>query len=827
MYISGRVLPLFLTYDFKVKKKVMNKGPGYKSIFYLIFLISLVTLESFSSSYTAKSDVSGVVKDSITGEELPFATVQIITINDSSLVKGTMTNSEGYYTIKEIDAGRFLIIASYMGYKEKKKILDIQSKKVTCDFFLIQKSISLSEISVTAEKNLVEKTIEKTTVNVSKNLTLTGGTALDVMQTLPSIDIDIDGNINYRGSDKVLILINGERSELVKSLEQIPAEQIEKVELINNPSAKYEAEGMSGIINIVLKSGNAGDNNTTLRINAGYPGTLGGNAGYSGNTAKSRYFINAGMTHNKRYQTKEHLRENYENPTAFNYYQWDREDRNLNNVFVNSAFDYQISKKQQAGISFTGSGNFNNAGRKINYSTLYKSGRPVNEPLKEIDIFLDNYTIDGNLNYRYNFTKGRFLSSKIHYSLFNQLQEMDNRYFPEITDAIPELQNTSAIQINKKTDFSLDYVHPLNDSILIETGYDFSAKDLLNDFNSDSYNNNSGEWINDTALANKFNYIQLIHSLYVNLNARAGYFELQAGLRAEYTSNSQNNNNNSEYIDLFPSLILSRKINNHFTLFAGYNRRINRPTIRMLNPFSDEYADLLNMHTGNPDLEPEYVHSFEIGNHFVFSGFSGLASVYFRNIDQAISRIKSASNDSALVVTFMNLDKARLTGGEVSLTVKPFTWWNINVSANIFYTNLSGSYGNNYINNSKTGWNLIASNKFKLPADIGFQLSGYYRSKLPSVMGTYIERYYLDLALNKKILKNRAQLTFKISDIFDIYIFGLTLDAIDDNNFRYSQINRRKRESRYFILSFIYNINGKEPQPEKQKDNFFLDGFDK
>jgi len=795
--------------------------------FFFVTALAFLTIESFGGSFSAICEISGVVKDSINGEELPFAAVQILAIKDSSLVKGAITNSEGYYTINDIDTGRYHIIASYMGYNERGKILDINSKKVTCDFFLIQKSISLSEISITAQKNLVEKSIEKTTINLSKNLTIAGGTATDVMQTLPSVDIDIDGNIKYRGSDQVIILLNGEKSELVKSLDQIPAEQIERVELINNPSAKYEAEGMSGIINIVLKTGKAGKNKTTLMLNAGYPETFGTNAGYSGMTEKFRFFVNAGIKHYSNYQIKEHLRENYGNPDANNYYQYDRQNENLNNAIINSNLEYTINNKQQIEVSFIGTKIFNNADRQIEYETLNKSGQTETEAQKEIDINLDNYTIDGNLNYRYSFTNGRFLSSKIHYSFFSQLQEMNNKYYPESNRTNPELQNTFSRQTNKKTDFSFDYIHPFNDSITFETGYNFNAKDLLNDFNSESYQINPGQWIGDTALANNFNYNQFISAVYFNLNAKLKHFEIHAGFRSEYTKNSQNNSYKREYIDFFPSVNISRTLSRHSTVFAGYNRRINRPTIKMLNPFSDEYADLLNRHKGNPALKPEYVNSFEIGNRFVYNKFSGLGSVYYRNIDQAISRIKYASNDSALFVSFINLEKAKLIGFEIILSYKPFDWWSINTAGNIFYTNLSGEYGNNKVNNSKTGWNLNLSNNFNIPKNFGVQLAAYYRSKLPSVMGTYRERYYVDLAFNKKLLKNKAQLIFKISDVFNIYKFGLDIDTIDDNNYSYSQVNRRKNESRYFILSFIYNINGKEQQQKKQKENFFLDDFDK
>jgi len=794
----------------------------------LTLFLAVGTGRAFSDSPVSYCEISGMVQDSITGEGLPFATVRILSQNDSGLVKGVVADIDGNYIIEDIIPGKYRLIASYMGYNEKETVKDIQARKEKHNFLLTQKNFSVSEITITAEKNLIEKNIEKTIINVSKNTTLTGGTATDVMQTLPSVDVDIDGNINYRGSDRVMILLNGERSELVRSIDRIPADQIEKIELINNPSAKYDAEGMSGIINIVLKSGSAGENKATLMLNAGYPETIGGNSGYSGMSGRISFFANAGFNHNTKYQIKEHLRENYENPDVLNYYQYDRQDENLNNVIMNSNLQYTINKKQNIGLSVIGSKNFNSADRKINYETHNKIAQTVTESLKEIDIDSDNYTIDGNVNYRYSFKKsGQALKANFHYSFFNQLVKMNNGFFPGLINDYPELQNTWSEQLNKESDFSLGYLHSLTDSIQFEAGYKFSGKDLLNDFYSESYNLSTTEWTDDTALANNFTYTQQINAVYLNINTRLRFLEIESGVRAEYTNNSQNNKKEHGYLDFFPSITVSRKLNSHFTVFASYNRRINRPAINMLTPFTDEYADILNMNQGNPELKPEYVNSCEAGNRFVFTLFSGFGSVYYRNIDKAISRIKLASNDSAFVGSFKNLDKARLFGSEVSISYKPFKWWSINTGANIFYTRLTGEYENNHVNTSKTGWNMNISNQFKLPGETGFQLSGYYRSKLPSVMGTYKERSYMDLAVNKKIFKGKGQVVFKISDIFNTYKFGHDIDAIDDNNFRYSQTNYRKIESRYFILSLLYNIDGKEQQKRGQKENFFLDDFEK
>lgn len=797
-----------------------------KKISIIALLLVAIAGKTFSDSSPKTCNISGTITDSLSGEGLPFASVQLFTYTDAQFISGAITDINGQYTILEIPMGKYKLIASFMGYIDSKTKVDIQIKKNIINIGLSQKNFSLSEVKISAEKNIVEKTIEKTTINVSKNSINKIGTALDVMQTLPSVDVDFDGNINYRGSDKVIILINGEKSELVVSLDQIPAEQVEKIELINNPSAKYDAEGMSGIINIVLKSGSTENSKKTLMLIAGYPETLGGNAGISVMNGKTSFFVNAGINHKTKFQTKEHLRKNYENPYADDYYQYDRQDANLNTAFINSGVEYSINKHQHIGLSLIGSTKFNSADRSINYETQDDSGQILYKSKKDIDISLNNYSVDGNINYKYKFNReNQVLATNFHYSILDQDHNMNNSYYPENVVTNPELQNTLSKQLNKEASFSMDYSHPINEQLLIETGYNFSNKNLLNDFSSESYNYISEAWMNDTALDNRFNYIQQINAIYFSIVTNIKEFEILAGIRSEYTNNSQNNTNKRMYLDFFPSVNISRKLNSKLTVFIAYSRRINRPTIKMLNPFTDEYADILNMHIGNPNLLPEYVNSFEAGYHFTTTYLSGSGSLYYRNINQAISRIKFASNDSALIVTFINLDNAKLLGGDFSLSAKPVDWWTINASASVFFTNMVGEYSNNSIDRSKTGWNMNIFNKFKLPKGFGFQIMGYYRSELPDVMGTYQEKYYVDLALNKKILKDKGQLVFKISDVFNTYEYGLDLDAVDDNGYRYSQSNRRKNESQYFTLSFIYNIDSMEKQ--KKKTNYYLEGFDK
>ncbi|MCF8366334.1 MAG: TonB-dependent receptor [Bacteroidales bacterium] len=795
--------------------------------FVLLTLVTTFRTHDAFAMLPAIGRISGMVNDSLSGEGLAFASVQVMTYPDSVIITGVMADGDGLYMVTGLHSGTYILMASYMGYETGSAKVETSAEKTQHDFLLTKKNIVLSEVAVTADKSLMENNIKKTTVNVSKNMTVSGGTASDVMQTLPSVDFDIDGNLNYRGSDKVVVLINGQKSELVKSLDQIPAGQIEKIELINNPSAKYDAEGMSGIINIVLKSGKTGNSKTTLTANAGYPETFGANAGYSGMSGNTRYFFNAGIKHQTKFQTKEHLRKNYEDPDAFDYYQYDRQDQNLNDVFLNTNVEQALNSRHKLGFTLVGSKKFNTADRNICYKTLNHAGAVENETLKNIGIDLANDVFDGNVNYSFNISSGKYIMSNLHFSLLDQIQEMKNTWYPNQSGGEPALQNTFSEQSNRETGFSMDYLHPEGDSLLFETGYHFDMKDLINDFSSVSLYPGHIEWVDDTTLDNRFNFVQYIHALYFNLTTKFSKYELMVGLRGELTSDRMDRKDSQSYADFFPSVTLSRKIGKMTTVFAGYNRRINRPTIKMLNPFSDEYADILNMHHGNPDLKPEYVNSVEAGSRFTSENFTVLASGYFRHIDQAISRVKSATNDSALMVTFMNLNQARVFGGEAALAIKPFRWWNINISSNIFYTNLMGTYGNNEVDNSKTGWNLTVANNHKLTNNFDLQWSAYYRSKLPSVMGTYKERYYMDMALGMKLMANKARLVLRISDVFNTYCFGLDLDALDENNYHYSQRNRRKNESQYFILSFMYNFNGKDQSQKKQKENFFLDDFDK
>jgi len=803
----------------------------------LLIIIAVSFVNGLSASNPVKGEICGIVQDSITGIVIPYATIRLFDVVDSTLIKGCITENAGRFCLADIDYGSYYLVIDFIGYNRENIDVRLENKKIELKVVLSKSQISLDEVEVTAEKKLIENTVEKKTYNVSKNTTISGGNALVALQSIPSVSIDIDGIVTYRGSENVMILINGEQSGLVtkdnnSALEQIPAEAIEKIEVISNPSAKFDAQGMSGVINIIIKKNSNPGSSANLRISAGYDNVLEAHGGYSKTANKYSFNISGGINHKCAYQTKEHLRTNYENPNAGNYYQFDSLNNNYNAGIVNAGFVYKINKKNKISASAFFNKEITKGNRKIKYKTFDPENVLVRMYDKYIDISNNSYGFDGTVAYNKKFDKPeQSLKISTHYSIFDRLQKMENSQQSQDNDIAPELQNTQSLQFNELLSFKVDYQHPINSSSMFETGYKITYQDNTSDFNSISYNYTSDMWVDDTALNNNFGYVEVNNAFYVNYNGSFSFFELQAGLRAEHTHNLMNDTLVNDYLDFFPSITLSKKFNNN-KVYIGYNRRINRPKISMLNPYSNEYADVLNMHIGNPYLMPEYVNSFEVSFHHSGDKFSFSETVYLRNIKDAISRLKSATNDSALIMHFINLDHAEMFGNEIIASYNPIKWWEINAGFNLFYTSLKGSYQNNIVNNSRLGYTAELTTQFKLPEGINVQLSGYYRSKLPSVMGTFVSRYYVDFAVRKNLFGKKGVLIFKISDVFNTYRYGLNLDAIDDNGYRYSQSNERVKQSRYFILTFNYSFgkaNNGTKQKSKKKDNnkFFLEGFDK
>ncbi|WP_158871711.1 outer membrane beta-barrel family protein [Maribellus comscasis] len=769
--------------------------------------------------------ITGYVKDSLSGEKLPHASIQLFSVSANKMMERTIADKEGHFIFEDIDCGAYKIMTSYMGYHTKELLIEVDEENETFCLLLTTNMLNLNEVQVPGNRKLIETTIKKTIVNVSQNNTIRGSTISDVLQTIPSVDVDFDGNIRYRGSEKVMLLINGKKSALEKSLEQLPSDVVEKIEIFHNPSAKYTAEEMSGIINIVLAGRNKNENSTSLQLNAGDHNLFGGNIGYSLDLGKTELFVSAGLNHKTSGHIKNHYRTNRNHMAANSYSQCDLLQDKPNKGFLNTSFNYKINNKNYIGLSAFGTKAITLADRSIDYTTIANNGTIKQESHKNIGIEIESSSFESEVSYKTVFNReGQQLETFIKYSEFDDNHKMENRHF---CTNLPELQNTVASQLNKVWYGGIEFIHPVSDSVFFEGGYHMSEQNTLNYFSSEIYNYKTAGWNTDRELDSRFRYCRHVEALFFAFNIKKNSWKAGIGIRTEYASTTQNEKSRSTRLNIFPTINFATKITDTNNLYVVYNRRINHPSAEILDPFANKYPDELNIYQGNPELTPEFVNSFEIGERFYGKRISGAFSLYYRYIRQAISKVKQACNDSALVVTYQNLDYATLAGCDFVASFQPFKWGEISTTANFFCTSLSDEIVNTTNDRCRFAWNGSISFQLRLPKAINCQMAGYYRSKLPSIMGTYKERWYADLAVSKKILKNKGQITFKIEDIFDSYLYGLSVNSCTGKEYLYSQQNLKKIDSEYFMLSFIYNINGKSQSKKTEKDSFYLDSFEK
>ena len=714
-----------------------------------------------------------------------------------------------------------------VGYQTDYDTLLVKEKEIQFEKELYPLDSRLQEVEISAHREGVENKEDRKKYNVSNQAINSTGTAKDLLLSLPSVDMDAEGKLSYRGSTKVLILVDGEQSNLVQALDQIPADQIDFIEVNNNPSVKYRAEGAVGLIHIHTKKQKGQGSQTQLNIYAGLPENMGASVGYSFHKQKFSFYVRPGFTRKKQFQTKEHWRENFENSMADDYYQYDRQDETLNAVVLNAGMKYQINKKQSLSVDLLGSGKFDHADRSIYYKSEDKQDIQSYASNKDIDISNENKTLDLNIKYQ---AKGKLnkqlFSARANYSYFNQLYQLDNSWLNEGNFSLAELQNTQTLQDNRKAGLELNYQYPFHDSLLFYFGYAGQLTDLINDFRSESYNYVASDWISDTSLNNYFHFIQNIQAAYLGMEFLFSRASLDLGTRLEYTDIEQSNRMKDNYLDLFPRAFFSYRLRPNTSTSVSLSRRINRPTLRMFNPYVREYADILNMHQGNPDLKPEYVLSAEVALRQVYEKVSWGFSLYYRDVDDAISRVKYGSNDSAFLVTFMNFARGEFAGIEPDILYKPSSKWNLSFSGNVFYSHLKGEYSGNKIDKSHWVYHLSLGCNVKLPWKLNAQFRAFYRSTMPSVFGTYLDRYWMDMAISRKVLKGKGKVIFKVSDVFNTWRYGLDLLAVGDDDFAYTQKNRRKNQSQYFSIGFQYNVKSATKEGKK-KGNFYLDEMNK
>jgi outer membrane receptor protein involved in Fe transport len=729
--------------------------------------------------------VKGKVVDSVSVAPLGFASIQIISSADKKLVNGTVTPDAGDFNV-QVPYGRYYAVIEFMGYNSfQSSEFNVSSQKSDYDFGIIKLGAStntLDEVIVQAEKSTMELSLDKKIFNVGQDLANAGGSASDILTNIPSVSVDPEGNVRLRGSDNVRILIDGKPSGLVSfkggsGLQQLQGSMIERVEVITNPSARYEAEGMAGIINIVLKKNNAQGFNGSFEVITGYPTNLGAAANLNYRHRKINFFINYSIAYRKQPNSGSLYQEVYDDDTTFISRQNSRGDITGFNNNIRGGLDYYFSDKNILTASYLFRRSDVNRITDIRYEDyLFSSSNMRSYTLRRQD------EDEVEPNSEYSLIYKRTFAQKDH-TLTGEIKLLDNwessqQLFTENHFEPGGTENTSLSRLEQSLNdesekqwlFQADYIRPIGKEGKFETGVRSSFRDMINDYVV-SKQSDEGTFDPLPGLDNVFLYDENIHAAYGILGNKHKKVSYQAGLRAEWTDvkttlQETNEVNPRRYANLFPSAHFTIDLGNDNAIQMSYSRRVRRPFYNDLSPFMT-FSDRRNFSSGNPDLDPEFSNIYEVGHIKYFEKGSISSSVYYRSTDGKIERIRTPIDDINFRTLPQNLNSEKATGldfaGEYALT----NWWKLDMNFNFFYAEIDGSNILETYRTTTYSWFARQTSRFSLPKKLDIQLRGNFEAPQKTVQGERKALYFVDLSTSKDILGGRGTVNLNILDVFN------------------------------------------------------------
>ncbi len=789
----------------------------------LCLLISSATAQPGNRSRMSFS-VSGSVQDGTSESPLEFATVTLRSLRDSSDVTGSITASDGRFKVENLKPGGYTIKIDFLGYESFQDTVRFRpgsgAPNVDLGTVKLNPSAKLLEAAeITADKSFMMNNIDRKTFNTDQLSVTTGGNVNDVLQQIPSVEVDNEGTVSLRGSENVTILIDGKPSGLTGAggaalLESIPASSIDKVEVITNPSAKYDPDGVGGILNIITKKNKLEGLTGVAEVTTSFDNGFGGNLLMSYKTGK--WNLSTQYAYNARSRDREALTysETFQNDIVNIYDQsgGSSSDRGGHNVRFNVEYDLSENTVISAGSSVY----FGDEDETEINSFLYADDSDVIDSLydRTTDGIEDNLNIDLDMSLMHNFDqKGRKLTVLMTASLQDELAELqyvqapyydeDNTY--PVQDWLFERDRTETD--NRIYTFSADYEHPFGEAKKLEAGVKSTIRDLNNDYRFERLDNTDQIYYNDPNRTNNFVYFDIVNAVYVQWRHSLGRFGYQFGIRAEQANLESDlvttgESFTNDYFNVYPSAFVTWQLNEKTQLKASYSKRINRPRTRQLNPFTD-FEDPLNLRQGNPYLEPEYANSFEAEISKYVGKMSISIAAYYRYTYDRIQRYKFFKEDEpgVSVLTYENIDNAKFYGLDWSVNGSPKKWWNLTLSGSTYRNDIDASNISSSLTSSGFAWSARIFSTFKLPEKFEFQLSYYYRGSYVVPQGELQPMQFLNISLSKRILKERGTITAQWNDPFNLAEF-----AIDVRDQNFTQDIYRKWESRIFTLAFKYRF---------------------
>ena len=777
-----------------------------------------------------KIKISGNITDSETAEPLEYATISLVNERFPEKVQGGITDTNGNFNI-DIFPGKYNITIEYIGF-DKTTITGktIQENTNLGNFKLNINSESLEEIELIGERTEVEIRLDKRIYNVGKDITVRGGSVTDVMDNIPAVSVDVEGNISLRGNDNVRILINGKPSGLVglsgsAALRQLPAESIEKVEVVTSPSARYEASGTAGIINIILKKDELIGFNATFIANTGIPEYLGSTVTLNWRTKKLNVFSTTTYRDQKSLGGGVFNSEYFNGDLPSSFANETRDyDRIRKNYFINLGVEYYINDKTSLTISGFVRDSNNTSDSNTEIDDLNANG----DVLSSVDRLQEEAEEDNSSQFTANFTKkfnddGHELVAEI------QLQKSAEDEFADISNSDSPSETAGTLESQTRNLFQLDYVWPIDKNTQFEFGYrgDFSSQE--NDYEIAIKEN--GRFIIDTNLSNVLLFEQNINALYTQYGKKINKFSYLLGLRMENTNividqKTTNDFKEKKYTNFFPTVNLSYEFSEEENITLGFSRRIRRPRSWSLNPFPSR-SSVTFFRQGNPDLDPSYSSTFDFGYLKRWEKLTLNGSAYYQKATQVITRITEATGEvvrvsedpiieiPSLRATSINLAENNRLGTEFTLTYTPSRKFRLSGNFNVFNSETIGTYNNQVFDAEIVSWFARINGNITLPKGWTAQLRGFYRGPNATAQSKSKGFFVLSGAINKDILNKKGTLSFNASDLLNSRFYRNTTTTELFTN--YSEFQWRRPS---YVMTFTYKINERKNQRRKGGQNY-------
>ncbi len=816
-----------------------------KKVLLFVFLV-LMSLSAF-----ALTPIKGTILDAGNQAPLEFVNIALLKQDTNSMVSGVTSDKDGVFFLPAVENGKYTLRISYIGYNTINQKLDVTGKSMNVGILkLVQNSKSLNEVEVVGQGSQMHFDIDKKVFSVDQNIAAAGGSASDVLKNIPSVTVDIQGNVSLRKDGNVEVWINGKASGLTADnraqvLQQMPAENIESIEIMTNPSAKYSPEGSAGIINIVMKKQHKAGYYGSVSAGLTYPdgGKIGKNVGANINYSSSKIdsYINLGyraMSFNGGAQTDRKNWINGNDTTLLS--QKSSSLMAFSGLFMRAGIDYHIDQRNTIGLSgfgMAGSGIQNNSSNNVFTNIMTTPATYLKAYTRDNNATGTRPSLNLNMDYKHEFDKkGSNLMASISYS--NHYRSSNTDYIQN--DSLPTIahsdinQNTGSL--NTEWDLKVDYTNKLTEHSKLEAGWESTIGDRLStSIGIDNIIALSTNMIPEIAsYFDSFKYDEQIHAGYVTYGNRIDKFTYQLGLRAEImTKHSSDttrvtytlpvnvqNINSTPIFHVFPSFYLSYTLPKDAEIQFNYTNRVNRPRGQQINPYKN-YSDPTNISYGNPDLLPQYSSSLELNYIKTWGAQTLSSSLYYHYTDDVIENVRFLNSSGIMESTYMNIAKSQNTGLELISKNRLFKILSLTTTLNFYYNKLDSSvYVNPYIPTIRTAipgqnsfsWTANVMANFILSKTFSGQITAEYESPQLIAQGTENAKYSIDMGFRQTFLDRKISVSLNVRDLLNSDRDRQTTSGVG-----FYQNTNSYFHGRMLMLTASYNFGNMKPKPADMK----------